>query len=73
MNKVIAVFGGLLTAATMAVNAQAQTKYKVTKNWGYEGNYLIEHQFLLEDGVIHQKAFILDCPTGDWSFWNLIS
>ena len=69
MKRIAAAVAGLLVATPMA--ARAEEQWKVTPQWLYEGNYLVQRQYKL-DGVVHQRAFILDCPTGTWSFWNPI-
>ena len=70
MKRIAAAIAGLFIAVPMA--ASAVEKWKVTPQWLYEGNYLVQLQTEI-DGVVHQRAFILDCPTGTWSFWNPIA
>lgn len=67
MKRFAAAVTGLFIAAPMA--AVAVERWKVTPQWSYEGNYLVQDRIEI-DGIVHQRAYILDCPTGTWSFWN---
>ena len=71
MKKIAAAVAGLLIAAPMTARAQGLERYKVTPQWLYEGNYLVQDQVKI-DGKVTQRAYILDCPTGTWSYWNPI-
>ena len=72
MKRIAVVAAGLLIAAPMAANALDPEKWKVTPQHLYEGNYLVQRLTKI-DGVVHQRAIILDCPTNTWSYWNPFS